>query len=80
MLDRVRVKDCNSVGPTVGRLILASGREVRDIARAAGVTEWSVSKWIHGQRGMQSYNLVTVLDALGYDLVLERRRDPGEVV
>ena len=71
--DRVRITSAGSVGPTVGRLILQSGMQRMDIARLAGVTDQSLRDWINGNRGMQSYNLVSVLDALGYDLICEKR-------
>lgn len=73
MLDRVRVKGAGNVGPTVGKLILQSDKQRLDVAMAAGVTEQSLRDWINGRRGMQSYNLISVLDALGYELEFVRR-------
>lgn len=73
MLDRVRIKDAGGVGPTLGKLILQSGITRAEIARTAHVSETSLKKWVAGDSGAQSYNLVNVLNALGYDMEFVRR-------
>ncbi len=73
MLDRVRVKSAGSVGPTVGRLILRSSLTETEVAAAAGVTTETLRKWSRGIQGLTGYNMYNVLDALGYDLVFEKR-------
>lgn len=75
--DRKRILDAGSVGATVGGLILRSGRQYRRVAEEAGVCEQTLALWRRRKRGISVNNLVKVLDALGYDLVIEQREDPG---
>ena len=70
--DRVRITNAGNIGPTVGRLITRSAMNRIDVCRAAGISDQSLREWVDG-RGMQTYNLVRVLDVLGYDLVIEKR-------
>lgn len=47
---------------------------VSEVARRAGMQSPSISAWLAGRRSMGVDNLAAVAAAVGYDLVLRRRR------
>lgn len=63
-----------TIGETIKKLRLSQGLEQKELAFLAGYDKSTISKYERGVRRLFFDNVCDLLDALGYELVIERKK------
>jgi transcriptional regulator with XRE-family HTH domain len=55
--------------------ILGTGLTQREVSRATGIDETSISRFLHGERAMSFKTIDRLMDGLGLEIVIRPRRE-----